>query len=141
MTFIVFTPVISSCLRHCQRFMSNANMSTCMHLHTIIDLLLIILLVHWSRSLIDWVYSCDSYAIGGLAGGESKDSFWRVVAQCTAALPEDKPRYVMVQISFIISIYILWTSGVFVNWVVLFIFSTSQYFLLSFRVWVIHWTL
>ncbi|RZR73058.1 hypothetical protein BHM03_00019654 [Ensete ventricosum] len=38
---------------------------------------------------------CDSYAIGGLAGGEDKDSFWRVVAQCTAALPEDKPRYVM----------------------------------------------
>ncbi|GAB4861301.1 hypothetical protein Ancab_036463 [Ancistrocladus abbreviatus] len=35
------------------------------------------------------------YAIGGLSGGESKDSFWRVVAQCTAALPEDKPRYVM----------------------------------------------
>ncbi|CAN6679007.1 unnamed protein product [Malus baccata var. baccata] len=35
------------------------------------------------------------YAIGGLAGGESKDSFWRVVAQCTAALPEEKPRYVM----------------------------------------------
>ncbi|KAJ6919817.1 hypothetical protein NC651_013688 [Populus alba x Populus x berolinensis] len=24
-----------------------------------------------------------------------KDSFWRVVAQCTALLPEDKPRYVM----------------------------------------------
>uniref|UniRef100_A0A6N2MJJ4 Queuine tRNA-ribosyltransferase catalytic subunit 1 n=1 Tax=Salix viminalis TaxID=40686 RepID=A0A6N2MJJ4_SALVM len=36
-----------------------------------------------------------SYAIGGLAGGEDKDSFWRVVAQCTALLPEDKPRYVM----------------------------------------------
>ena len=35
------------------------------------------------------------YAIGGLAGGESKDDFWRVVAQCTAALPENKPRYVM----------------------------------------------
>ncbi|XP_074272737.1 uncharacterized protein LOC141596459 isoform X2 [Silene latifolia] len=35
------------------------------------------------------------YAIGGLSGGESKDSFWRIVAQCTAALPEDKPRYVM----------------------------------------------
>ncbi|KAF3640549.1 putative protein FAM91A1-like isoform X1 [Capsicum annuum] len=35
------------------------------------------------------------YAIGGLAGGEDKDSFWRVVAQCTAALPEHKPRYVM----------------------------------------------
>lgn len=28
-------------------------------------------------------------------GGEDKDSFWRVVAQCTASLPEDKPRYVM----------------------------------------------
>lgn len=36
------------------------------------------------------------YAIGGLAGGEDKDSFWRVVAQCTAGLPENKPRYVMV---------------------------------------------
>ncbi|XP_026434495.1 queuine tRNA-ribosyltransferase catalytic subunit 1-like isoform X1 [Papaver somniferum] len=35
------------------------------------------------------------YAIGGLSGGEEKDSFWRVVAQCTAALPDDKPRYVM----------------------------------------------
>ncbi|WJX59903.1 tRNA-guanosine(34) preQ1 transglycosylase [Trifolium repens] len=35
------------------------------------------------------------YAIGGLSGGEDKNSFWRVVAQCTAALPEDKPRYVM----------------------------------------------
>lgn len=41
-------------------------------------------------------FYCDSYAIGGLSGGEDKDSFWRVVAQCTAALPEDKPRYVMV---------------------------------------------
>ena len=38
----------------------------------------------------------DSYAIGGLAGGESKDLFWHVVAQCTATLPEDKPCYVMV---------------------------------------------
>ncbi|BBN00677.1 queuine tRNA-ribosyltransferase catalytic subunit [Marchantia polymorpha subsp. ruderalis] len=35
------------------------------------------------------------YAIGGLSGGEEKDSFWRIVAQCTAGLPEDKPRYVM----------------------------------------------
>ncbi|XP_057469090.1 uncharacterized protein LOC130758259 isoform X3 [Actinidia eriantha] len=35
------------------------------------------------------------YAIGGLSGGEDKNSFWRIVAQCTAALPEDKPRYVM----------------------------------------------
>ncbi|GAM20362.1 hypothetical protein SAMD00019534_035370 [Acytostelium subglobosum LB1] len=35
------------------------------------------------------------YAIGGLSGGESKDIFWRVVAQCTAKLPNDKPRYLM----------------------------------------------
>lgn len=35
------------------------------------------------------------YAIGGLAGGEDKRSFVRVVAQCTAGLPDGKPRYVM----------------------------------------------
>ena len=35
------------------------------------------------------------YAIGGLAGGEDKRSFVQVVAQCTAALPPGKPRYVM----------------------------------------------
>jgi queuine tRNA-ribosyltransferase len=35
------------------------------------------------------------YAIGGLAGGESKDEFWRVVDQCCKALPDDKPRYLM----------------------------------------------
>lgn len=35
------------------------------------------------------------YAIGGLAGGESKDDFWRVVHQCCRALPDDKPRYLM----------------------------------------------
>ncbi|KAH9756453.1 Queuine tRNA-ribosyltransferase catalytic subunit 1 [Citrus sinensis] len=45
------------------------------------------------RGLVD--RNLPGYAIGGLAGGEDKDSFWRVVAQCTAALPEDKPRYVM----------------------------------------------
>lgn len=28
------------------------------------------------------------YAIGGLAGGEDKHSFWKVVEQCTAGLPE-----------------------------------------------------
>jgi hypothetical protein len=44
------------------------------------------------------LFFCHSYAIGGLSGGEDKNSFWRVVAQCTAALPEDKPRYVMVKI-------------------------------------------
>ncbi|RLN70070.1 hypothetical protein BBJ28_00010911 [Nothophytophthora sp. Chile5] len=35
------------------------------------------------------------YAIGGLAGGESKEAFWKVVARCTAQLPDDKPRYLM----------------------------------------------
>lgn len=35
------------------------------------------------------------YAIGGLAGGETKDMFWKVVAQCAAGLPPGKPRYVM----------------------------------------------
>lgn len=35
------------------------------------------------------------YAIGGLAGGEDKESFWKVVEQATRYLPEDKPRYLM----------------------------------------------
>eukprot|EP00494_Astrolonche_serrata_P024501 UN24760 len=35
------------------------------------------------------------YAIGGLAGGESKDDFIRVVYQCTSKLPKNKPRYCM----------------------------------------------
>jgi len=35
------------------------------------------------------------YAIGGLAGGEDKDSFWRVVAHNAARLPSNKPRYLM----------------------------------------------
>lgn len=35
------------------------------------------------------------YAIGGLAGGEEKHAFCKVVSQCTAALPSNKPRYVM----------------------------------------------
>lgn len=40
-------------------------------------------------------YQVPGYAIGGLAGGESKDDFWRVVDQCCRALPDDKPRYLM----------------------------------------------
>ena len=40
-------------------------------------------------------YQTPGYAIGGLAGGESKDQFWRVVDQCCKALPDDKPRYLM----------------------------------------------
>eukprot|EP00475_Leptophrys_vorax_P038662 TRINITY_DN6866_c0_g1_i3.p1 TRINITY_DN6866_c0_g1~~TRINITY_DN6866_c0_g1_i3.p1 ORF type:complete len:432 (-),score=92.86 TRINITY_DN6866_c0_g1_i3:868-2124(-) len=35
------------------------------------------------------------YAIGGLAGGEDKALFWRVVHQCTSRLPWNKPRYLM----------------------------------------------
>ena len=35
------------------------------------------------------------YAIGGLAGGESKEEFWKVVDQSCRALPDDKPRYLM----------------------------------------------
>jgi queuine tRNA-ribosyltransferase len=35
------------------------------------------------------------YAIGGLAGGEDKEDFWRVVELCTTYLTENKPRYLM----------------------------------------------
>lgn len=35
------------------------------------------------------------YAIGGLAGGEMKEDFWKVVNVCTDYLPQDKPRYLM----------------------------------------------
>uniref|UniRef100_A0A8C4Q2Q1 Queuine tRNA-ribosyltransferase 1 n=1 Tax=Eptatretus burgeri TaxID=7764 RepID=A0A8C4Q2Q1_EPTBU len=35
------------------------------------------------------------YAIGGLSGGEEKESFWRMVVLCTSVLPRDKPRYLM----------------------------------------------
>ena len=35
------------------------------------------------------------YAIGGLAGGESKDCFWKIVDKCCRALPDTKPRYLM----------------------------------------------
>lgn len=65
----------------------------------------------YTWSWFNWIYFHDSYAIGGLSGGEDKNSFWRVVAQCTAALPEDKPRYVMVQMTFIISRYTLLKSS------------------------------
>jgi queuine tRNA-ribosyltransferase len=40
----------------------------------------------------DWL---PGYAIGGLAGGEDKHQFWRVVSQCTKKLPPGKPRYLM----------------------------------------------
>ncbi|TFK54459.1 tRNA-guanine transglycosylase [Heliocybe sulcata] len=35
------------------------------------------------------------YAIGGLSGGEAKDTFWRIVKQCADKLPADRPRYCM----------------------------------------------
>lgn len=35
------------------------------------------------------------YAIGGMAGGEDKDDFWKTVKLCCELLPDDKPRYVM----------------------------------------------
>lgn len=35
------------------------------------------------------------YAIGGLSGGEEKDTFWRVIKQCADKLPSDRPRYSM----------------------------------------------
>ena len=35
------------------------------------------------------------YAIGGLAGGEDKTSFWNVVAHNAVRLPSNKPRYLM----------------------------------------------
>ncbi|CAL6065653.1 Queuine_tRNA-ribosyltransferase [Hexamita inflata] len=34
-------------------------------------------------------------AIGGLSGGETKSTFWRVVRHCCINLPQDKPRYLM----------------------------------------------
>jgi len=37
----------------------------------------------------------QGYAVGGLSGGESKDLFWRAVAQSTEELPTQKPRYAM----------------------------------------------
>jgi len=35
------------------------------------------------------------YAVGGLAGGEAKEPFWRVVHMCCQGLPPNKPRYLM----------------------------------------------
>ncbi len=37
----------------------------------------------------------NGHAIGGLSGGEAKDSFWKIVSLCTDLLPKDKPRYCM----------------------------------------------
>jgi len=49
------------------------------------------------RKSLDDLIAMDlpGYAIGGLAGGEDKEDFWKVVDFCTTYLPEDKPRYLM----------------------------------------------
>jgi len=39
--------------------------------------------------------NANGYAIGGLAGGEAKSDFFRIVRLCCDYLPKDKPRYVM----------------------------------------------
>ena len=52
-------------------------------------------LAGFRRREIELNYVVPGYAIGGLAGGESKDEFWRVVDQCCKALPDTKPRYLM----------------------------------------------
>lgn len=101
---------VQHCFIHFRDLSYYTNLHTYIHPQLITVFYFSSVMVYWSRSHINRAYSCDSYAIGGLAGGESKDSFWRVVAQCTAALPEDKPRYVMVQISFIKSTYIVQTN-------------------------------
>lgn len=40
-------------------------------------------------------YDIPGFAIGGLAGGEDKDDFWKVVNLSCEALPDLKPRYLM----------------------------------------------
>jgi len=47
------------------------------------------------RGMLERDAQLPGYAIGGLAGGEEKDAFWRVVDMCCAALPANKPRYLM----------------------------------------------
>ncbi|KAK9110749.1 hypothetical protein Sjap_018809 [Stephania japonica] len=51
--------------------------------------------LRWIDRCIAEIYALEAWLTAICLGGEDKDSFWRVVAQCTAALPEDKPRYVM----------------------------------------------
>lgn len=37
------------------------------------------------------------YAIGGLAGDEIKEDFWKIVNYCTSILPNDKPRFFSIE--------------------------------------------
>lgn len=52
-------------------------------------------LVGFRHREVNLSYITPGYAIGGLAGGEGKDAFWKVVNQCCQALPDTKPRYLM----------------------------------------------
>jgi queuine tRNA-ribosyltransferase len=47
------------------------------------------------RGMLERDANLPAYAIGGLAGGEDKSSFWRVVHHCCQRLPQTKPRYLM----------------------------------------------
>jgi len=38
------------------------------------------------------------YAIGGLAGDELKEDFWKIVEYCTSILPKDKPRFDFIRV-------------------------------------------
>ncbi len=40
-------------------------------------------------------------AIGGLSGGEAKETYCKVVMTCTELLPDNKPRYVMGVVSLL----------------------------------------
>ena len=43
----------------------------------------------------DTTMRIPGFAIGGLAGGESKEDFWKVVDHACRHLPDDRPRYLM----------------------------------------------
>jgi tRNA-guanine family transglycosylase len=45
------------------------------------------------------------YAIGGLAGDELKDDFWKIVDYCTSILPKDKPRLLNINFKIILYCY------------------------------------
>ncbi|XP_043496634.1 queuine tRNA-ribosyltransferase catalytic subunit [Polistes fuscatus] len=53
----------------------------------------------------------NGFAIGGLSGGESKDTFWRMVHLSTDILPKDKPRYLM-GVGFAIDLVVCCALGV-----------------------------
>jgi queuine tRNA-ribosyltransferase len=52
------------------------------------------------------------YAIGGLSGGEEKDTFWRIMKQCADKLPEDRLYSFQFQLCYLCDAY-LHRSSVF----------------------------